>query len=202
MSPELRQTIRTQIRQRRRELSVIQQQNAAAQLLVQFCEFLQDHPAKCIALYLSFDGEIATQPLIDWCWSHHIQVCLPILDPAHPGHLLFMPYTADSVMTKNRFNIDEPTLIPDRLVDKHAIDLIFTPLVAFDPDGHRLGMGGGFYDRTLESWLEDGRPFPVGLAHDCQQLHDIPTDIWDIPLPALLTPSRRWEWPHHAPVGM
>lgn len=198
MSSELRQTIRTQIRQRRRELSATQQQDAAAQLLVRFCEFLQDHPARCIALYLSFDGEIATHPLIEWCWSHHIDVCLPILDPDNPGHLLFMPYTPKSQMTKNRFNIDEPSLIPELLVDKHTIDIIFTPLVAFDRAGHRLGMGGGFYDRTLESWQNEGRPFPVGLAHDCQQLPDIPTDVWDVPLPALLTPSHRWEWAHHA----
>jgi 5-formyltetrahydrofolate cyclo-ligase len=198
MSLELRQTIRNQIRQLRRALSEAEQLQAADQLLLRFREFLADHPARCVALYLSFDGEISTQPLINWCWSQHIDVCLPILDPDQPGHLLFMPYTPHSPLTKNRFNIDEPVFIPELVVDKTAIDVIFTPLVAFDQAGHRLGMGGGFYDRTLESWQQQGRPFPVGLAHDCQQLPQIPTDAWDIPLPALLTPSRRWEWAHHA----
>jgi 5-formyltetrahydrofolate cyclo-ligase len=80
------------------------------------------------------------------------------------------------------------------IVPKHEIDIIFTPLVAFDAEGNRLGMGGGFYDRTLENWQQTGRPFPVGLAHDCQQVEMIPTEIWDIPLPALITPSRSWQW--------
>lgn len=55
-------------------------------------------------------------------------------------------------------------------------------------------MGGGFYDRTLHLWRRGG-PYPIGLSHDCQQVAQLPTAHWDIPLPEILTPTRSWAWP-------
>lgn len=189
-----RDFLRTTIRTRRRELSSQMQQHAAQQLVTHAVSFLQKHHARCISLYLACDGELDTQPLIEWCWQNEIKVCLPVLHPFHEGHLLFLSYTPDTNMLLNRFRIPEPEMNTSNIVPKHEIDIIFTPLVAFDAEGNRLGMGGGFYDRTLENWQQSGRPFPVGLAHDCQQVAAIPTEIWDIPLPALITPSRCWQW--------
>ncbi len=189
-----RDFLRTTVRTRRRELSSQAQQHAAKQLVTHVVPFLQKHQARCISLYLACDGELDTQPLIEWCWQNEIKVCLPVLHPFHEGHLLFLSYTPDTNMLLNRFRIPEPEMNSSHIVPKHEIDIIFTPLVAFDAEGNRLGMGGGFYDRTLENWQQTGRPFPVGLAHDCQQVEMIPTEIWDIPLPALITPSRCWQW--------
>ena len=67
------------------------------------------------------------------------------------------------------------------------------PLVAFDEYGQRLGMGGGFYDRTLQNW-QHYKTQPVGYAHDCQLVEKLPVEEWDIPLPAVVTPSKVWEW--------
>lgn len=67
------------------------------------------------------------------------------------------------------------------------------PLVAFDEYGQRLGMGGGFYDRTLQNW-QHYKMQPVGYAHDCQLVEKLPVEEWDIPLPAVVTPSKVWEW--------
>lgn len=189
-----RDFLRTTIRVRRRELSSAEQKTAAQSLVVQTAPFIQHKQASTIALYLACDGELDTQPLIEWCWDNQIKVCLPVLHPFHEGHLLFLEYLPNTPMKLNRFRIPEPELDTTHVVPKHEIDIIFTPLVAFDETGSRLGMGGGFYDRTLENWHLTGKPFPVGLAHDCQQVEMIPTEIWDIPLPALITPSKRWEW--------
>ncbi|ADO10697.1 Uncharacterized protein ygfA [Pantoea vagans C9-1] len=70
---------------------------------------------------------------------------------------------------------------------------MLVPLVAFDQHGQRLGMGGGFYDRTLQNWRQHGF-LPVGLAHDCQQVDSLPVAEWDVPLPAVMTPSKLWQW--------
>lgn len=189
-----RDFLRTTIRVRRRELSAADQKIAAERLVEKTASVIQDKKAATIALYLACDGELDTQPLVEWCWANQITVCLPVLHPFHEGHLLFLEYTPTTEMKLNRFRIPEPVLDSSHVVPKHEIDIVFTPLVAFDEYGNRLGMGGGFYDRTLENWHLTGKPFPIGLAHECQQVEMIPTEIWDIPLPALITPSKVWDW--------
>lgn len=188
-----RQAIRQAVRQRRRALT--QEQQAA--FAEQIARLAQAQPevqrAERVALFLSFDGELDTRPLIDSLWQQGKAVYLPVLHPFSPGHLLFLHYDAQTPLVKNRLKILEPRLDVRRVLPPAQLDILFTPLVAFDAQGQRLGMGGGFYDRTLCDWRAQG-PYPIGLAHDCQQVEAIPTEAWDIPLPAILTPSRRWQW--------
>ncbi|MGL4206090.1 MAG: 5-formyltetrahydrofolate cyclo-ligase [Aeromonadaceae bacterium] len=191
-----REEIRQQIRSRRQAISPEQQLSASQNLIEQF----KQHPlicrAQCIALYLATDGELDTHPVIDWCWQQNIRICLPVLHPFSQGHLLFLHYTPDSPMSRNRFGIAEPRLNCQQIVPQNSIDIICTPLVAFDQQGNRLGMGGGFYDRTLMQWHHQRLgPYPIGLAHDCQEVERVPTAHWDVPLPEILTPSRRLHWP-------
>lgn len=149
--------------------------------------------ARRVALFLSFDGELDTRPLIRHLWRQGKEVYLPVLHPFCCGHLLFLRYEPDTPLVNNRFNILEPCLDVRRVLPCAQLDVMFTPLVAFDAQGRRLGMGGGFYDRTLQRWRQNG-PYPIGLAHDCQQVEAIPSEAWDIPLPAIVTPSRSWQW--------
>lgn len=185
-----RQLIRNEIRQRRRQLSSLQQQQAA----ISVAEHLRQHPciiaAQHIAAFLSFDGELDTRPLIQQLWQQGKRVYLPVLHPFSPGNLLFLHYDADSQLVRNRFAILEPQLDIRRVVPLAQLEVILTPLVAFDAQGARLGMGGGFYDRTLR---HDG-PYPIGLAHDCQQVETLPVQPWDVPLAEIVTPSRVWRW--------
>ncbi|BFO11703.1 hypothetical protein GGER_42130 [Serratia rubidaea] len=118
---------------------------------------------------------------------------LPVLHPFSPGNLLFLHYHAGSVLRPNRFNILEPELDVRNVLPTSQLAVILAPLVAFDAQGQRLGMGGGFYDRTLQQW-QHGGPYPIGLAHDCQQVESIPSEHWDIPLPEIVTPSKVWAW--------
>ena len=115
-------------------------------------------------------------------------------------------------MQTNKYGILEPKLDVRLIKSINDIDIICTPLVAFDLTGNRLGMGGGFYDRTLSAWFKHYRyvdeeknayerkltkPYPIGLAHDIQLIDAIPSQLWDIPLPEIVTPTRQYKFDIH-----
>jgi 5-formyltetrahydrofolate cyclo-ligase len=193
-----RQAIRTLVRARRQSLSIQQQHDDSMMLLSQLSNNTAVLNAQHIAIYLSNDGELSTKRFIQWCWQQRKSVYLPVVHPFSSGHLLFLRYSEATVMTVNRFGISEPKLNVNNIIHPSDLDIIFTPLVAFDSTGARLGMGGGFYDRTLANWHQRyksnklAKPFPIGLAHNCQQVEHIPSQHWDIPLPQLFTPSQHF----------
>jgi len=189
----LRQRIRSEVRQRRKQLTTEQQQHFALQIVKQASQHEKIQQATALSVFLSFDGELDTAPLIHYLWQQGKQLCLPVLHPFSPGNLLFLSYTPDTPLIRNRFNILEPKLDITQVVLLSELDIVFTPLVAFDSHGQRLGMGGGFYDRTLQHWQKNG-PYPIGLALDCQQVEQLPTEEWDIPLPEIITPGKVWRW--------
>jgi len=191
-----RKNLRADIRQQRNLLTAEFQKDAAQQLVSQ----LKNHPlvnsAENIAVYLANDSELDPQFLIQWCWQHNINTYLPVIHPFSKGQLLFLHYHQASKMQLNRYGILEPRLNVTDVLPTAQLDIIFTPLVAFTNTGERLGMGGGYYDRTLATWFaqksrkNNAKPYPIGLAHDCQQVAQIPTEDWDIPLPEIITPTQ------------
>ncbi|EMJ9285562.1 5-formyltetrahydrofolate cyclo-ligase [Klebsiella michiganensis] len=191
--PFTRQQIRQQIRQRRRALTPEQQTQFALHAADRMMKYPPVLLAQTVAVFLSFDGELDTRPLIDQLWRAGKRVYLPVLHPFSPGNLLFLHYHPSSDLVVNRLNIREPKLDVRDVLPLSQLDVLVTPLVAFDAAGQRLGMGGGFYDRTLQNWRQH-RLQPVGYAHDCQQVDALPTEQWDIPLPAVITPSKTWLW--------
>ncbi|MEX0552089.1 5-formyltetrahydrofolate cyclo-ligase [Klebsiella grimontii] len=191
--PYTRQQIRQQIRLRRRALTPEQQTQFALLAADRMMAYPPVLLAHTVAVFLSFDGELDTRPLIDQLWRAGKRVYLPVLHPFSPGNLLFLHYHPSSDLVVNRLKIREPKLDVRDVLPLSQLDVLVTPLVAFDADGQRLGMGGGFYDRTLQNWRQH-RLQPVGYAHDCQQVDALPTEQWDIPLPAVITPSKTWLW--------
>ncbi len=197
-----RQAIRQQVRKLRNALSPEQQQQAAQQLVAQMLQLPQIIDATHIALYLSNDAELDTKPLIQALWQAGKHIYLPLLHPFVPGYLIFQCYQQDTPMKLNQFKIPEPVLNCAGLIPVAELDVICTPLVAFDAKGNRLGMGGGFYDRTLSQippgqFIQTLNPTAkarqtslIGLAHQCQQVAQIPVEAWDIPLPLIVTPSQ------------
>ena len=181
----LRNQLRQQIRKTRVNLTALQQQQAEDSITQQALAFIEERNAQHIALYISFDGEISTDKLIKILWAQGKQVYLPVLHPFNPNHLLFLRYLPDIPMVKNKFGIWEPKLNVQNVLPLDELDILFTPLVAFDKQGNRLGMGGGFYDRTLQNW-QNSSFIPVGLAHQCQQVEQLPTEAWDVPLYRIL----------------
>lgn len=190
---QLRKSIRQQIRQKRQQLTKSQQQQAAQYISQQVLTDPKVQSAQTIALFLSFDGEIDTMPLIQQLWQRGKQVYLPVLHPFNRHSLLFLAYTPTTQLIKNRFNIQQPALDVQQVLPLNQLDIMLIPLVAFDLIGQRLGMGGGFYDRILAGWQQKGF-FPIGLAHQCQQVDKLPSATWDIPLPEIITPQKIWRW--------
>lgn len=190
-----RKQIRQQVRKARQQLSAEFQAQSAEALVQQAQQFPELQQAQHIALYLSNDGELDTAPLLAYLQQQGKTLYLPVLHPFTAGYLLFQRYDALTPMQLNKFGIREPKPDVTAIALPAQLDLIFMPLVAFDAQGQRLGMGGGFYDRTLAT-LPRVAPTPVlvGLAHQCQQVAAVPTEPWDVPLPRVLTPGQLWDF--------
>lgn len=188
----LRNTLRQTFRERRRSLSRSEQKFAAQNLVLQIEQLTCFADAKKIGLYMTNDGELDTKALIAHLWQKGVEVFLPVLHPFSDGHLLFLEYTQSTPMRANHFGILEPRLDCSKICPITSLDILFTPVVAFDEVGNRLGMGGGFYDRTLVNIINKPvcSTIVIGLAHDIQKTLSLPTQAWDIPLPYILTPTQ------------
>ena len=185
-----RRELRKNLRAARNALTSAMQHDAAQSIAYHLTCLEAYTRAKTIAGYLANDGEPDLTPMLSQCWRDNKQTTLPILHPFSKKHLLFVRYCSATAMTTNRFNIAEPMLncADIRLLAQH--DIILMPLVGFDAQGNRLGMGGGFYDRSLAALpASDTRPVLVGIAHDCQQVEALPVASWDIPCDVIVTPA-------------
>ncbi|WP_372761538.1 5-formyltetrahydrofolate cyclo-ligase [Pseudoalteromonas sp.] len=194
-----RAMIRQSIRNARNSLSLSQQKSAAEALKVNFTQHLNstNNSKKAhIALYLSNDGELDTSLLINELWDKGHALYLPVIHPFNGANLLFQRYEKNSPMKANRYGILEPKLNCTQICPLPMLDYLLMPLVAFDNQGNRLGMGGGFYDRTLarlhqQHWQ---KPQLIGLAHDCQKVASLPIESWDVPLKTIITPNKTYSW--------
>lgn len=160
----------------------------ASQHLAQWPQLSQFKHSAC---YLSVKGELPTLPLIDVLWKSGQRVYLPLLHQSGHPKLHFLPYTPASPLKNNRFGIPEPIYHPRLERSAKQLDLVLMPLLAFDELGSRLGMGGGFYDRSF-SFINDQqptkkRPFLLGVAMHCQKAHRLERRPWDVPLDGVLT---------------
>lgn len=184
-----RQALRKTLRARRRALTP-HQQTCAAQALVQQLKrqplFLR---SRRLAFYLPSDGEIDPRPLIREAWRRGKHCYLPVLAPDRSNRLWFVRYTPNTPMFTNRFGIPEPRVRFRHRLAARNLDVVFLPLVGFDRHGGRMGMGGGFYDRSFafKQRSNSHSPYLVGLAHQCQEVEQLELAHWDIPLCAIAT---------------
>lgn len=176
-----RQQIRDLMRIKRQSLSEFAQQQAAQSIIPPALSLIEQYHAQHIACYLSFNGEISPLALMDTLIEQGKSVYLPVLHPFSRGNLLFLRYDPER-LKPNRYGILEPELDVRAILPLKELDLIFVPLVACDRQNNRLGMGGGYYDRTLPQT----RAVSVGLAHQCQMVNLLPTESWDQALDYLI----------------
>jgi 5-formyltetrahydrofolate cyclo-ligase len=183
--------IRRQMRRRRRGLPRREHQHRSRSLVRILAGSSLFHRSHHIALYLPNDGEVDLRPLAERIWANGKRCYLPVLSPAFHNRLWFTPYTPETPLVKNCFGIPEPQRRWRHTRPAWALDLILAPLVAFDATGNRLGMGGGFYDRTLafldqRQYLRKPRLF--GVAFDFQRSDDaLPSESWDVPMEGVIT---------------
>jgi 5-formyltetrahydrofolate cyclo-ligase len=181
--------IRQQIRTQRQNLSAETQQQHSQALCQNIIRQQSYRNSTHVACYLANDGEIDPYPLIEHAWFAGKKVYLPVLSPIK-NSLYFAPYEENTRFRNNRFNIAEPICRPSDWLKASQLDLLLLPLVAFDDSGNRVGMGGGFYDRTL-AYLQNRRywrkPALLGLAHELQKVEKLESRSWDIPLDYIVT---------------
>lgn len=186
---------RREMRARRRRLSPQVQQRAAEKLRDQVVSSYSFLTSRRIATYVPVGGEIDTTPIAFKARQMFKRCYLPILHPYRPRRLVFAQYEASSQMKPNRVGIDEPQVDPKRWFGPQQLDLILLPLVGFSTTGMRIGMGGGYYDTSLEylnyrdTWK---KPKLIGVAYEFQKFDagQVTADSWDVRLDGVFTESR------------
>ncbi len=178
-------SLRKSLRQKRRNISNVDRDKLALDLLSNIKSSVKFHKNQKIAIYLPIDGEVDPKDLQLHLKNQEINTYLPIL--VDKG-LKFAKVGKDFI--NNKYNIPEP--ISTEIISAEQLDIIFMPLVGFDSNKNRLGMGGGYYDRTLafrNDQKQDDKPTLIGIAFDCQQVDNLHPQDWDVPLDVIITPS-------------
>ena len=184
VSESATETLRQEIRRSRRALSDAERAREHANMLRHLRGTGRFFKSRHIATYLAFDGEVDTMPMIRMAWNLGKHVYLPALDE---DTLEFRRVTPATTFRRNIFGIPEPERTDQVPCDARDLDLVFLPLVAFDRHGTRLGMGGGYYDRTFSFKAMRRAPHLCGLAFEVQRVPYLERARWDIPLDSVLT---------------
>ena len=142
--------------------------------------------AEYIACYLPAPDEVHTWAIISRAWAMKKRVFAPIIGKT--SHMQFQEITAKTELQRNRFGLFEPN--DGEMVSARMLDVVLAPLVAFDNKNNRVGLGGGYFDRTFSflkhrnAWT---RPKIIGLAFACQKVEEISPNPWDIRLFCVVT---------------
>lgn len=190
---QLRKTIRSNRRQLSDQTLRIHSNLMAKQ--ANACHPLQH--SKRIAFYFANDGEMDPEPLVQRAMRAGKRCYFPVLRDRPAKSLWFSAYKRHNPLALNRFGIPEPSSSGNRVTMPWGLDIIILPLVAFDLFGNRLGMGGGYYDRTLSFKLKRSHwkgPKLIGIAHELQRIDTLPANDWDIPLDAVITEKQLYQF--------
>ncbi len=173
--------LRTLLRGRRHSLSAAVQASAERAVSKRVITLPCWTDAQRIALYHGADGEIHTAALASACRSAGKQIFLPVIGADE--RMLFAQWNEGDLLSENRFGIPQPPAASP-VCPVARLDIVFVPVVGWDKKGGRLGMGGGFYDRALAGV---SGTILLGLAHEVQEVEEIPRDVWDLSLQSIIT---------------
>lgn len=186
----LKQALRFRIREKRLHLPLRLQQSFSSRIAIRVLQSHDFRVATSIAFYSASFGEVSTKLLLSYALSHQKACYLPVLQN---NKLVFAKVTASSILQPNRFGILEPSLKSEKIISPQALDLVLMPLVAFDSQCNRLGMGGGFYDRTFHfKQSAHAKPKLVGLAYEFQHVEQVPSSNLDVFLDSVVTEKKRY----------
>jgi len=183
-----RAALRRDLRARRAALSAAERVAAAQGLVAQVeqvPEFLTD---RRIAGYWATAGELPLAALMAGVLARGQLWHLPIV--ADDGLLRFAPWRVGDALAPNRYGIPEPVCAIERTLAPQDMDVVLVPLLGFDRRGHRLGFGGGYYDRSfnfLHGRADVGKPVLVGIGYAMQEVGRFDAQPWDVPLDYVAT---------------
>ena len=192
-------TLRKQLKKQRANLTKQQQAQRSSRAVQYIQRSAAFRSARHIAIYLPVRGE--TDPVTLRRFANPRQkLYLPVLSPYKPHGLVFVRWDKRTKFRNNRFNIPEPLIRRNQMKSARSLDLVVMPLLAFDIKGNRLGMGGGFYDRSFAFKRRKGhytkRPYLSGIAYQFQQVKHLTRQVWDIPLDAISTETGMTHFRH------
>ncbi len=178
--------LRQRNRKLRSDLDPVQLETAAAALAERILPLPEYQQAQRVAVYFAVNGEIGLNSVIDHALAEGKEIFLPNLDHAA---LRFSPYFHDQKMRFNRFRLPEPDVDESEMRLPQELDLVLAPLVVFDSYRNRIGMGGGFYDRSFafRKSPHHRRPVLIGVAHEIQKVDRIVPEEWDVQLDMIVT---------------
>lgn len=201
--------LRRDVRRARRQLPARVRATELRAATAAMAKCLRLRAGQHVAFYAPLREEFPTAELMRLAWQRGCIVYLPVIAHRRLRLLRFAAVPRPSALPKGRkapanhrlrrnaLGIEEPATPRHQWRRARELDVIAMPLVAFDAKGHRLGMGGGYYDRALAG-TAGRKPWRVGLAHTCQQLLHVPRRPWDMPLDAVLTGQGLRHF-HHTP---
>lgn len=186
---DILQKLRQDIRLKRRQLPPDIQKHCAESVAQKALCFSAVQHGHGFGLYLANDGELDPAPLLTELVKRQKNCFVPVLSTDNPKTFEFYAYKPGDELIKNIYNIPEPLTTHKTSMNPRDLDIIFVPLVAFDLQGTRVGMGVGYYDRTL-AFLKNNptqKPLLIGLAYELQKVKTLEPREWDIPLQAVIT---------------
>ncbi len=174
-------SIRKRLKEKRSSLSANYCSSYEESILKIVLRFIQKHNSSKIGLYVSFGNEVRTIKLIEKILSLEKEVYLPVQNFINET-LTFKQYSKDTNLIENQNKILEPEM--GKEIDTEDLDIIFIPLLAFDKKLNRIGMGKGYYDKTLYG-KKTGKL--VGLAYDFQEVNDALSEEHDVAMNTIIT---------------
>lgn len=180
--------LRRRLRLQRRQLPLAERRQAERKATLHLLQLLLARRAQHIALYLSASSELSTTPLIACLRQTRCRLYAPVASPG--GRMRFLPLDAQGRTRRDALGLPRPASTRGQR-DPRRLDAVIVPLVGFDAQGHRLGAGGGYYDRHFAfRRLHSAPPLLIGLAFELQRVDTIPVDDWDLRLDAVVTERR------------
>jgi 5-formyltetrahydrofolate cyclo-ligase len=173
--------LRIDARKARRSITARERARASRQITDRFLNSRYFIASDTIGCYVSSWEEVDTSAIIERAWRAKKRIFLPVTG-TH-GYMRFRETMPETDLAMNDFGLWEP--VSGRCIDVSELDVVVTPLVAFDSQRNRIGMGGGYFDRTFaflrnrQYWL---RPRLIGVAFECQRVREIAPNPWDIPV--------------------
>ena len=174
---------------KREELSFSIFEEESSLLIKNSIKLINKYPPSCIHCFLPIHSknEIDTMPIIQHCWENNVDVVVPVSNFEN-GTMKNAEFKPDTKTKQAKYNISEP--INPVWVNDEMIDMIITPLLAFDGEGYRVGFGKGFYDRFFASLNKDVQRIGISLFESCENIEDI--NEHDIPLTHCVTPNKTY----------
>ena len=170
--------LRKQIRERKRAMTPEEIQSASQKLAELFLATEQYRGAKTVYGYLPYNQEVRTVPILEQALADGKRVAVPKI---YGDEMKFVYLTDLNRVAASNFGIPEP--VADEPVADDPTALVLMPGLVFDKEGHRIGYGGGYYDKFLAE--ESAHP-TVALCYEFQIVEQLPTEEFDIPVDLVL----------------